>query len=202
MTYRTKSAQFTGHVRVTGKIPSPPNRGTLTSTAGLRVGTPFDDASLATAEEKSIQQLLTSNGLYGARVAVEKDVDAGDDLVGVTIRVEAGKRGSRYDVPALLGQKDAGRLDDCRATGWRVILIHRWRNVSQSLTQKGLARIRSKYKGKDLLTASVELVGMDFDPERERVTPPGANRGWAEDRGQSRECQGVERKGKAAGSRL
>jgi len=66
-------------------------------------------------------------------------------------------------MPTILGH---AKLDDAtirRATGWRVFLIHRWRNVSQSLTATGIEGVRKKYKSKDLLTASVELEGMDHD---------------------------------------
>jgi len=74
-------------------------------------------------------------------------------------------------MPTILGH---AKLDDAtirRATGWRVFLIHRWRNVSQSLTATGIEGVRKKYKSKDLLTASVELEGMDRDAAHRRLKP-------------------------------
>jgi outer membrane protein assembly complex protein YaeT len=103
-------------------------------------------------------------------VSVEKDIDPETALVEITIRVKAGKR-ARYDQPAILGNAKLADSTILRATGWRIPLIHRWRSVSQALTATGVEDIRKKYKGKELLTASVELAGTDYDSKRRRVKP-------------------------------
>jgi len=167
--FLTKSAPFVGHVRVTGKVSDPPSRSTLVSTAQFRVGTPFEEEALQTAE-KNIRQLFIDNGLYDADVRLSHSIDSDTNLVQISIRVKAGKR-ARYDVPTILGNVKLADKTILRATGWRVVLIHRWRAVSQTLTATGVEGIRRKYKDKDLLTASVELAGLDYDPDRRRVKP-------------------------------
>jgi outer membrane protein insertion porin family len=167
--FLTKSASFVGHVGVAGKISDPPSRSALASAAQLRVGTPFEEEALQTAE-KNIRQLFISNGLHDAGLTFERNVDSETGLVQITIRVKAGRR-ARYDTPTILGDAKLADSTIIRATGWRVILLHRWRRVSQALTEKGVEGIRRQYKDKDLLTSSVELSGTDYDPERRRVKP-------------------------------
>jgi outer membrane protein insertion porin family len=135
----------------------------------FRLGTPFHQEDLQTAE-KNIRQLFTSNGLYEADVSLHTQIDPETNLVTVAIRVKAGKR-ARYAMPSIMGQTKLAESTIVRATGWRIILIHRWRQFSQTLTATGLEGIRRKYKNKDLLTASVELAGVDYDAEARRLKP-------------------------------
>ncbi len=167
--FLTKSAPFVGHVEVSGNVSDPPSRSAIASAAHFRVGTPFDETALDAAE-KNIRALFTSNGLYGGDVSIDKTFDPQTALIHVTIHVKAGKR-ARYDPPAISGQAKLADATIIRATGWRIILIHRWRKVSEALTDKGVEGIRKKYLDKDLLTATTELQGLDYDPERGRVKP-------------------------------
>ena len=52
-----------------------------------------------------------------------------------------------------------------RATGWRIRFIHRWRQVTQALTDKGTDGIQDKYAKEDRLTASVNLTSLDYNPD-------------------------------------
>lgn len=167
--FLTKTTPFVGHVGVTGKVSSPPSRTNLVSAAEFTLGTPFAEADLQTAQ-KTIQKLFTGNGLYDAQVALEKNLNSNTGLVDITIRVRAGKR-ARYEMPTVMGDPKLSDSTIVRATGWRIILIHRWRGVSQSLTNSGLEKIRHKYTDKDLLTASVQSTAMDYDPQTRRVKP-------------------------------
>jgi outer membrane protein insertion porin family len=167
--FLTKSAPFVGHVGVSGEVSDPPSRSSIASAAHFRVGTPFDEGALDAAE-KNIRALFTSNGLYGADVSLEKTFDSETALVDITIRVKPGKR-ARYDTPTILGQAKLADSTIIRATGWRIILIHRWRKATEALTDKGVEAIRKKYLDKDLLTATAELEGLDYDPARGRVKP-------------------------------
>jgi len=167
--FLTKSASFVGHVGVAGKVSDPPSRNTLVSAAQFRVGAPFEEEALQTAE-KNIRQLFIGNGLYDADVSLEKNSDPNTDLVGITIRVKAGRR-ARYEMPTILGQPKLADSTIRRATGWRIVLIRRWRQVSQTLTATGVEGLRKQYKKKDLLTASVELDGMDYSAETRRLKP-------------------------------
>jgi outer membrane protein insertion porin family len=167
--FLTKSTPFVGHIGVTGKVSTPPSRTNLVSAGEFTVGTPFEEEALLTAQ-KTIQQLFTGNGLYEAQVALEKNLDANTGLVEITIRVNAGKR-ARYEMPTILGHPKLSDSTIRRATGWRIMLIRRWRGVSQSLTNSGVENIRHKYTDKDLLTASVQSTSMDYDPDTRRVKP-------------------------------
>ena len=167
--FLTKSAPFVGHVEVSGDVSDPPSRSSIASTVRFRVGTPFDETALDAAE-KNIRTLLTSNGLYSGDVSIDKTFDPQTALVHITIHMKSGKR-ARYDPPTILGQTKLADSTIIRATGWRVIVIHRWRKISEALTDKGVEGIRKKYRDKDLLTATAELQSLDYDPDRGRVTP-------------------------------
>ena len=169
ITFITTVIPFVGHVGVSGKISNPPGRNTLISAGLFRLGTPFREEALQTAE-KNIRQLFTSNGLYEADVSLHTQIDPETNLATIAILVKAGKR-ARYEMPSIMGQTKLAESTIVRATGWRIILIHRWRQVSQTLTATGLEGIRRKYKNKDLLTASVELAGVDYDAETRRLKP-------------------------------
>jgi outer membrane protein insertion porin family len=167
--FLTKSAPFVGHVGVSGDVSDPPSRSSIASAAHFKVGTPFDEAALDDAE-KNIRALFISNGLYGANVSLDRTFDANTALVQITIQVKAGKR-ARYDTPTILGQAKLADSTIIRATGWRIILIRRWRKATESLTDKGVEGIKKKFLDKDLLTATAELDGLDYDAERGRVKP-------------------------------
>jgi len=169
VTFRTKAAPFTGHVKVEGKILSPPSRVAIVSAAEFRLGAPFEEDALSSAE-KNIQQLFTSNGLYDAQVHVEKSVEPGTEIENIIIQVRPGKR-ARYEMPKLEGDLKLPDSTIVSATGWRVILIHRWRGVTQSLTQRGVESVRKKYQKQDRLAADVELKSLDYDASTHRVKP-------------------------------
>jgi outer membrane protein insertion porin family len=58
-----------------------------------------------------------------------------------------------------------------RATGWRVPIIHWWRQVTDERTRRGVQSVLRKYENKDRLTARVDLEKLDYDAERRRVRP-------------------------------
>jgi outer membrane protein assembly complex protein YaeT len=58
-----------------------------------------------------------------------------------------------------------------RVTGWRIPLIHWWRQVTDERTRRGVQNVLRKYEKKDRLAASVDLEKLDYDAERRRVRP-------------------------------
>jgi hypothetical protein len=56
-----------------------------------------------------------------------------------------------------------------RATGWRIPIIHWWRQVTDARTRKGVEGLLRKYQKQDRLTARVELEKLDYDAKRRRV---------------------------------
>ena len=165
----TKPRWFVGSVTVEGKIGSPPNRGQVSSTTQLNLGAPFHDEDLTHAVE-GIKNLLNANGLYEAEVtpAVERDNDA--QQVFVTFKVNEQKR-AKYEMPVITGDTKLSDDTILRATGWRIPIIHWWRQVTDARTRTGVQSLLNKYHQQDRLTARVELQKLDYDAERRRVRP-------------------------------
>lgn len=165
----TRARRFVGHVGAQGKISDPPSRAIIISNAQLSLGTPFDEADLIAAR-KSIEQELRNNGLFESKVDVVTITDPDTQQVTIRFLVDSGKR-ARYDTPAITGETKLSDATIIRATGWRIPLIHRWRRVTQSLTDKGINGIQQRYAKKNRLTASVDLESLDYDADRRRATP-------------------------------
>ncbi len=165
----TELNTFVGHLDVEGKIITPPNEGQIRSLTELNLGTPFDPGIL-TAAKKSIEDLLKNNGLYESTVTLESEKEPDTQQVNVTLTIDPGKR-ARYSSPIIEGDTKLSDSTIIRATGWRYPIIHIWKQVTESLTRKGLDGIQKKYQGKDRLTATVDLQGMDYNPSTRRVQP-------------------------------
>ena len=165
----TKPRSFVGHVDVEGKIISPPSRGVILSDAGLYLGTPYNPADVETAQQ-SIRQLLEDNGLYEAQLGAGTIVDPDTNQVTIRFLVAPGKR-ARYEMPAIEGTPKLSTSTIVRATGWRIRLIHKWRQVTSALTDKGVDGIESKYAKQSRLTAKVDLDSLDYNPKTRRVKP-------------------------------
>jgi outer membrane protein assembly complex protein YaeT len=163
----TRARRFIGHVDAQGDIKDPPNRAVLISGAQLLLGTPFDEDTLATAR-KNIEQELRQNGLFRGQVGVATIEDPDTRQMTIRFQVEAGER-AKYERPAITGDTKLPDETIITATGWRIRFIHRWRQVTQSRTGKGIDGIEKKYAKKDRLTASVQLTSLDYDPIANRA---------------------------------
>lgn len=169
VTYLTKATLFVGHVDVKGKVKTPPNKSSLMSVAAFSLGDTFDENALPEADKK-LKGLFVRNGFYDAGVHVEKELDPNSQLVSITIRVDPGKR-ARFEAPEIHGETKLPEGTILRATGWRVILIHRWRHVTQALMDNGATGVKKKYQKKDRLSATVDLEKIDHDAATGRVKP-------------------------------
>jgi outer membrane protein insertion porin family len=165
----TRSRRFIGHVDAEGDISDPPNRSLILSDAELSLGTRFDVETLNTAR-KNIEQLLRDNGLYEAQVSTATVEDPDTHQVAIRFDVQAGKR-ARYEMPVIKGDTKLSNDAIVRATGWRIRFIHRWRLVTQALTDKGTDGIQKKYAKQGRLTASVDLSSLDYNPDSNRLKP-------------------------------
>ncbi len=165
----TTPALFIGGVGVAGKILESPNRGEVTSTARLTLGSVFHQEDVDRAVTR-IKRLFTSNGLYEAEVTPEIQRSAYAEQVFVTFRVNTGKR-AKYAVPVIQGETKLSDGAILRATGWRVPVIHWWRHVTDARTRRGVQGILGKYQKQDRLSARVELEKLDYDAKRRRVHP-------------------------------
>lgn len=157
----TKARRFIGHVGVQGKLKDPPSRPVIISDSQLNLGAAFDSDTLSTAQKDIIQE-LRNNGLYEAQVGVATVEDPATHQVTVRFLVQTGKR-ARYEMPVITGDTKLSDETIIRATGWRIPLIHRWRQVTSALTDKGSEGIRKKYSKKNRLTASINMTSLDYN---------------------------------------
>ncbi len=164
-----KNAWFVGGVSVEGKTPSPPNRGQIVTAAQLNLGVPFHDQDVTNAVQ-SIQHLLQANGLYQAQVEPSVERDNNSEQVFVTFAVKEGKR-AKYAEPVIHGEARLSDATILRATGWRIPIIHWWRQVTDSRTRKGVQGLLSKYAKQDRLRATVQIKALDYEAQHRRVHP-------------------------------
>jgi outer membrane protein assembly complex protein YaeT len=165
----TVAKKFIGHIDARGKIKDPPNRGVILDDAQLSLGQPYDP-ELVEEARKRIEQELRQNGLYSGTVDTTTVEDPVNHQMTIGFLVNAGKR-ARYDLPQITGEAHLSNEAILAATGWRVRFIHRWRQVTQSLTDKGLDGIQKKYAKQERLTATVNLTSLDYDSATNRATP-------------------------------
>ena len=165
----TVAQRFIGHVQARGKIKDPPNRSVILGEAQLSIGKPFDPEIVETAR-KNIENELKVNGLFKGTVGVTTIDDKITHQVTIGFVIDAGKR-AKYEMPAISGDTKLPTNKIIRATGWRIPLIHRWRQMTKALTDKGVDGIEKRYTKKDRLTATVTLTDTTFDPATNRAQP-------------------------------
>ena len=165
----TRARLFIGNVSAVGHISDPPSRGAILSDSRLYLGTPFNPDEVETAR-KNIEQTMRNNGLYQASVGTSTAVDPDTHQVTVRFFVEAGKR-ARYEAPSITGNPKLSDAAIIKATGWRIPLIRRWRQVTEELTDKGTRGISQKYAKQGRLTATVDVDSLNYDSRTNRVKP-------------------------------
>ena len=165
----TKLSWFVGGVSVQGKVGTTPNRGQVASSAQLSLGTPFHEEDITRAVE-SVKHSMEANGLYEAQITPSVDRSSKAEEVFITIHVKEGKR-AKYDQPVIEGDTKLSNDTVLRVTGWRIPIIHWWRQVTDARTRKGVHGLLAKYQKQNRLTARVELKKLDYDAQRRRVTP-------------------------------
>ena len=163
----TKPRRFIGHVGAGGKINSPPSRAVIIADSQVYLGHPFDPDALENSR-KDLEQTLRDNGLFESTVGVATIEDPVTHDVTVQFTVNAGKR-ARYEAPVLNGDVKLPISSIIKATGWRWPFIHKWREVTQSLTDSGQDGIQKAYGKKDRLTVSVDMTSLDYDVNTNRA---------------------------------
>ncbi len=162
-------AWFVGQVKVEGGVNSPPNKAQVRTASQLLLGTPFHDSDVAAAV-KSIQTTLQSNGFYHAEVTPQVQRDDKAEQVYLTFRLDEKKR-AKYERPAVHGTTGLSDATLLRATGWRIPIIHWWRQVTEARTNGGTEGILKKYAKQDRLTATAEIQDLNYDSKINRVQP-------------------------------
>jgi outer membrane protein assembly complex protein YaeT len=165
----TEPARFVSGYTAAGNVSQPPNRGEITSAMQLQLGAPFRQEDVTSAVDR-IGGLLKSNGFYEASVAPEVEMESPVEQVFVTFNIKAGKR-ARYEMPVIHGETKLSDGVIVHATGWRIPLIHWWRQVTAVRTRAAVQGILSKYQKDQRLTTTVELEKLDYDAQHRRVRP-------------------------------
>jgi outer membrane protein assembly factor BamA len=163
----TRPAKFISGFSVTGSVSQPPNRGELSSAFQIQLGAPFREEDIASAVDR-VKELLQSNGLYEAQVTPQVEPGATTEQVFVGFHVKTGKR-AKYEAPVIHGETKLSDGVILHATGWRIPLVHWWRQVTDSRTRAGLQGIQARYQKDHRLTNRVELEKLEYDAERRRV---------------------------------
>lgn len=165
----TKPSWFVGHVDAAGKTSAPPNRGQIINNTQLNLGAPFHDSDLKTAEE-NLTRLFHNEGLYEATQKPRLVRHPETQSVDIVFDLHIGKR-AKYSEPVIKGNPKLPDATILRATGWRVPVIHWWRQVSQAKTTGGLNGIHNKYQKQERLTATVQMESLNYDAATRKVTP-------------------------------
>jgi outer membrane protein insertion porin family len=165
----TSARVFVGHVDARGDFSNPPSRGVILSNAQMPLGSPFNPDDVETAK-RNILQTMRDNGLQEATVTSATVLDPELHQMTVRFLVNAGKR-ARYDTPVIHGETKLPDSTIIRATGWRIPLVHRWRLVTQALTDKGITGITKRYAKQERLTTSVNLDSMEYEKDKGRLRP-------------------------------
>jgi outer membrane protein insertion porin family len=167
----TKPQWFVGGVDLVSRIVAPPNAGEVHSNSQLNLGAAFEDADVDRAVA-SVKRLFTSNGMYEATITPHIERRSEGRQVFLTFEVKEGKR-AKYEQPVITAEPETLLSNDAilRATGWRIPLVHWWRQVTSSRTSQGVQGLLAKYQKQERLTAQAELHELDYDPVRRRVKP-------------------------------
>ena len=159
--------RFIGHVDVRGKVKDPPSRSVILGEAQLSLGKQFD-ADMVEEARQRIEKQMRLNGLFNGTVTATTTDDPATHQVSIGFIVSAGKR-VRYELPEITGDTKLADKTIVAATGWRIPVMKRWRQVSRSLTDKGVDGIEKRYAKKDRLTATVDLTSVDYDEASSRA---------------------------------
>ncbi|MCU0227000.1 MAG: BamA/TamA family outer membrane protein [Bryobacterales bacterium] len=165
----TEHRWFVGNVTVEG-VRSPPTQGELRNATKLVLGAEFsqreEDAAVA-----ALELMLEKNGYYGAEVLpIHQYVDQ-TQQINVTFYVNTPRR-ARYGDPVFIGPlefKEGKLVSRSNWPRWWGLLG--WKEVTESRTQQGLARIRRLYQRNDYMMAQVRLIDMGFSPSENQVHP-------------------------------
>lgn len=165
----TRLTSFFGGLKVTGYIPRPPNQTQISSATELTLGAPFRDEDLAKAQQ-TVEDLLRKNGMYQSTVTPTVTRDESAQQVFLTLKV-AGKKRARYEMPVIQGTTVLPDHTIVKATGWRLPIVHWWRQTTALRTDMGVQGVLAALEKKDRLKADVELKSLDYDAATGRVRP-------------------------------
>jgi outer membrane protein assembly complex protein YaeT len=169
VTFITRNAVFVRDVVVQG-VREPPNEGQLVNATKLQLGTAFNQSQVRQSTENLLES-LRNNGLYRAKIQVERIYEPATQQVDVVFIVDAGSR-AKFQTPIVKGNPGESVEKIVSVTRWKKFFgLLGWREVTESRVQSGLDRVRRSYQKRGLLMARVALDQMEYDEEQNGVTP-------------------------------
>jgi outer membrane protein insertion porin family len=168
----TSPTYFVSGVTVEGES-EPPNKAQLVASTKLELGAPFVQDDIAPAVE-NMQERLKANGFYNAQIQADVNREESTEEANVRFTVSTGAR-ARFAGVVLSGLFTKPEESLIRTTGWRrhfaFVQLHGWRQVTESLVQTGVGRIRQSFQKSDRLKATVTLDSLNYDASTNTLTP-------------------------------
>ena len=122
-----------------------------------------------------MQERLKANGFYNAQILAEVTRERTTEEANIRFTVSTGDR-ARFAGVMFSGQFTKPKESLIRSTGWRrhftFVQLHGWRQVTESLVQTGVGRIRKTFQNSDRLKATVTLDDLEYDAAQIRLPPP------------------------------
>ena len=169
LTFHTTPALFVGRVTVDG-VPEPPSPSQTSGATKLVLGEPYSDELLPQATA-GLMSLLHANGFFGASVSYESATLPDTEEMNVRFVVDAGRR-ARLVAPQFTGDARMKESRLAALTGWqRWYGLRGWKEMNQSLVQRGVERLRDAYRKAGHLRAEIRIAGLDYDASSGTVRP-------------------------------
>jgi outer membrane protein insertion porin family len=163
---------FTSGVQVSGEN-EPPSASQLETAAKLPLGEPVEDTQIEAAS-RNIMERLRNNGLYHARIQRRVERTPTTQEASVFFEINPGPR-ARFDGVKLEGNYNSAEEAVIRATRWRrgilFFQLPGWREMTESRIQQGVQNVLRNFQKGNRLEARVNLTGIEYHPETNRVTP-------------------------------
>jgi outer membrane protein insertion porin family len=160
---------FVGYVGVEG-VPEPPSEGQLATATKLQLGAEFNDIDINQAVE-SLTDVLRRNGFYKTNIVPNVERDPSTSQIKIRFLVAPGRR-ARFNGVSVTGDTQRSTRSVIFSTGWKPLHgMLPWRAVADSRVQSGIEGVRGWYQRNNRLLAHVTLTKIDYQAEKNRVTP-------------------------------
>lgn len=159
--FRTQAALFIGDVVVEG-VDGPPNQNQLVNATRLRLGQLYSPSAVAQARQ-NLRRLLIENGFPTPVVDFDAVERAEGYQMDVTFSVREAPR-ARIGEVILPPDFPMTEAEVRRVAGWKL-----GKPLTDPRIEDGLTKVRRRLYDDDFLQAKVDLVGRDFNPDRDQV---------------------------------
>ena len=169
---RTELTYFVSRVAFNG-VAEPPTKGQLLTAVKLELGRPFEEGELEQARE-NVEERLRANGFYHGTVQTRVERNPETEEAQIHFDLDTGDR-ARFDGVNLNGTFSRSRQKIVSDTRWRrgfgPFKFPGWREVTESLVQRGVNRVLEGLQRGDHLQARVTLEKLEYHDATNTVTP-------------------------------